>query len=511
MGAEANLSVAADVSKSKLAEDQLSAGWDALTEKQRTDIARWSGAEFQTADGRANAKAKNAAKMPWADLPVSLRNSALPMVADRARKIEAAGQFRHPDGAPKEGAASRDLGYNPEATENTFAGMPLRLSRKTLASGRKVWVLQNAETGNDLEYPTAGTPFPGETKRKKWDQVSRMLAVEGDAEFQTSVAEMEQQTAARKQRDGLASAPKEGDTKTESGVTYELRGGRWHRTGEEKGKEGPFGPVFAGFKNQPEKAIERLRQEKRGEVPDAFLHPELGPIAFVYGDKNMGLKHIEDKRGRDFVDRIPDVLPKGRVVRDEKLPQAYCSGRGTQREKAAGPGRPVDDPFVLAGLAAVLVGDLADIDSVVQQPVDVGGVPFGALAHLVFLGGPGLGAVTLFVQFLTQLLGRADLDEAAEDVLHRPGFIGSDQQLLVVPVDVVPEDGYAAAVCPPALGCRHLVPDRFGDDLPLVLGEGDQDAEKHPAGGIGGAEIFRPEVIAVATRSAYRGGRRQSP
>ena len=154
------------------------------------------------------------------------------------------------------------------------------------------------------------------------------------------------------------------------------------------------------------------------------------------------------------------------------------------------PGRPVDDPFVLAGVAAVLVGDLADIDPVVEQPVDVGGVPFGALAHLAFLGGPGLGAVPLFVQFLAQLLGRADLDEAAEDVLHRPGFIRVDQQLLVIPVDVVSEDGHAAAVFSPALGCRHLVPDTFGDDLPLVLGEGNQDAEKHPAGGIGGAEVL---------------------
>jgi hypothetical protein len=35
------------------------------------------------------------------------------------------------------------------------------------------------------------------------------------------------------------------------------------------------------------------------------------------------------------------------------------------------PGRPVEDPFVLTGLAAILVGDLADRDPVVQQPVFV--------------------------------------------------------------------------------------------------------------------------------------------
>ena len=154
------------------------------------------------------------------------------------------------------------------------------------------------------------------------------------------------------------------------------------------------------------------------------------------------------------------------------------------------PGRPVDDRFLLAGVTAVLMGDLADIDPVVQQPVNMGGVPFGAFAHLAFFGGPGLGAVSLLVQFLPHLLGRAELDEPAEDVLHRLGFIRVDHELFVFPVDVVTEDGHAAAVFPPALGGRHLVPDTLGDDLPLVLGKGHQDTEKHPAGGIGGAEVL---------------------
>lgn len=66
---------------------------------------------------------------------------------------------------------------------------------------------------------------------------------------------------------------------------------------------------------------------------------------------------------------------------------------------------------MLTGVTAILVGDLADIDPVVQQPVNMGGVPFGAFAHFAFLGGPGLGAVSLFVQLLAQLLGRTDLDE----------------------------------------------------------------------------------------------------
>jgi len=55
----------------------------------------------------------------------------------------------------------------------------------------------------------------------------------------------------------------------------------------------------------------------------------------------------------------------------------------------------------------------------------------------------------------------------------------------------------------------HLVPGTFCDDLPLVPDEGDQNAEKHPAGGVGGAEmlgdrdesdaLFVEEVVAAPT------------
>lgn len=86
---------------------------------------------------------------------------------------------------------------------------------------------------------------------------------------------------------------------------------------------GPFGPIFDGFENNPEGAIAKLMQEKRGEVPDAFTHPELGSIAFIYGDEGMGLRHIEAKRGIQWVHRIPAILRNGRLERDQKLPRAY--------------------------------------------------------------------------------------------------------------------------------------------------------------------------------------------
>lgn len=86
---------------------------------------------------------------------------------------------------------------------------------------------------------------------------------------------------------------------------------------------GPFGPIFHGFTNNPEGAIQRLMDFKSGEVPDAFIHPELGPIAFVYGDEKMGLRHIEAKRGMQWVLRIPEILRNGRLERDQKVPRAF--------------------------------------------------------------------------------------------------------------------------------------------------------------------------------------------
>ena len=89
-------------------------------------------------------------------------------------------------------------------------------------------------------------------------------------------------------------------------------------------KQGPFGRVFTGLTNNPEGSIDKLMSEKAGEVPDAFVHPELGPIAFVYGNDSFGLRHIEVRRGASFLEKIPEILRTGRVVPDEHgLPRAY--------------------------------------------------------------------------------------------------------------------------------------------------------------------------------------------
>ena len=93
--------------------------------------------------------------------------------------------------------------------------------------------------------------------------------------------------------------------------------------GDQVPEVGPFGPIFQGFENNPEGAIAKLMQEKQGEVSSAYTHPELGSIAFIYGNEGMGLRHIEAKRGLEWVNRIPDILRNGRLERDPKLPRAY--------------------------------------------------------------------------------------------------------------------------------------------------------------------------------------------
>jgi len=90
-------------------------------------------------------------------------------------------------------------------------------------------------------------------------------------------------------------------------------------------------------------------------------------------------------------------------------------------------------------------------------------------------------------------------------VQNQGRFVRVGQQFLVFPVHVVSEYGRAAAVFAPSLRRRHLVPDTFGDDLTLVLRKGNQDAEKHPAGRIGGVEMlgYRYEADTLLVEQLY--------
>lgn len=92
---------------------------------------------------------------------------------------------------------------------------------------------------------------------------------------------------------------------------------------------GQFGPIWPGFENDPAGAIEKLIAESDGEVLQAYKHPIIGWIGLVYGNEKMGLRHIAEKRGWDFVRRLPAVLRKGRLLKDPKLPKFYLVEPGS--------------------------------------------------------------------------------------------------------------------------------------------------------------------------------------
>ena len=71
-------------------------------------------------------------------------------------------------------------------------------------------------------------------------------------------------------------------------------------------------------------------------------------------------------------------------------------------------------------------------------------MPGLARALLPFDRRPGFCRVALRIKFLGQQRGRAQLNEAAEDVAHQDGFLGVDDQFFVGMIDVVAQREPAA-------------------------------------------------------------------
>ncbi|WP_270962039.1 LPD23 domain-containing protein [Campylobacter upsaliensis] len=79
-----------------------------------------------------------------------------------------------------------------------------------------------------------------------------------------------------------------------------------------------FGVNFEGFKGK--EAINKLLEEKRGQVKGAFYKEGLGEIDLVWGDENFGLRHIIDKHGDEFEDiaaELDEIIAKGVLEKGE--------------------------------------------------------------------------------------------------------------------------------------------------------------------------------------------------
>lgn len=81
-----------------------------------------------------------------------------------------------------------------------------------------------------------------------------------------------------------------------------------------------LGKEFIGYKGKS--AIDKLLKEKRGYIKGAFKNPTFGDIALVYGNENLGLRHIilhrkkqgfSDKRIKTLLYSLDDVISNGKV------------------------------------------------------------------------------------------------------------------------------------------------------------------------------------------------------
>ncbi|GAA7622122.1 hypothetical protein JP0124_13290 [Helicobacter pylori] len=89
-----------------------------------------------------------------------------------------------------------------------------------------------------------------------------------------------------------------------------------------------FGTNYPEFALKPKEALEKLLQEKNGQVAGAAFREDLGGIDFVWGNKDYGLEHILEKRKKQYkrlgltneqakertnelIKEIPNIIQKG--------------------------------------------------------------------------------------------------------------------------------------------------------------------------------------------------------
>ncbi|UOR36121.1 DUF3519 domain-containing protein [Helicobacter pylori] len=95
-----------------------------------------------------------------------------------------------------------------------------------------------------------------------------------------------------------------------------------------------FGTNYPEFALKPKEALEKLLQEKNGQVAGTAFRDDLGGIDFVWGNKDYGLEHILKKREKQYtrlglnaeqikertdelLKSIPEVIEKGVQFKDD--------------------------------------------------------------------------------------------------------------------------------------------------------------------------------------------------
>ncbi|WP_332261431.1 DUF3519 domain-containing protein [Helicobacter pylori] len=95
-----------------------------------------------------------------------------------------------------------------------------------------------------------------------------------------------------------------------------------------------FGTNYPEFALKPKEALEKLLQERNGQVAGAAYRDDLGGIDFVWGNKDYGLEHILEKRKKQYkrlgltneqakertnelIKEIPNIIQKGLKEEDK--------------------------------------------------------------------------------------------------------------------------------------------------------------------------------------------------
>ncbi|MCQ2889593.1 DUF3519 domain-containing protein, partial [Helicobacter pylori] len=95
-----------------------------------------------------------------------------------------------------------------------------------------------------------------------------------------------------------------------------------------------FGKNYPEFALKPKEALEKLLQERNGQVAGAAYRDDLGGIDFVWGNKDYGLEHILEKRKKQYkrlgltpeqakertnelIKEIPNIIQKGLKEEDK--------------------------------------------------------------------------------------------------------------------------------------------------------------------------------------------------
>lgn len=138
----------------------------------------------------------------------------------------------------------------------------------------------------------------------------------------------------------------------------------------------------------------------------------------------------------------------------------------------------VDDGLVLALEQFAAMAHLADVGDVVEELVYGDGLPWL----------PGLLRDSGLVEFPADELRGLRLPVSPEDAPHGLGLFGDDHQAAVG--DPVAEGDASAHPHSLLLRGRELVADALGDDLALVLREGDENVDHHAPGAGGRVDVL---------------------